>query len=126
MANVKTTPFMGRGTTPSIRFAFPYSEDEVSKVYVSFKGIEENSGFLEKRYIKGSTNADDKGVTFVTVGSNKYIEVNLTQKDTLESGFKENQKIMMSIKALLADGETVPYCPPMYTYMGQVLKKDIL
>jgi len=118
--------FMGKGTTPCIHFSFPYKEERVQQIVVSFKG--EQSGYLiEKWYRKGAGENNDIVFSENPKGA-IILEVTLSQQDTMGSelkpGFEENEKIIMSIKPLIYDENenlSVPYCAPMYTYMGRVL-----
>jgi len=101
----KNIPFMGRGTTPKIKFDFGYPN--AKRVTVYFYGTES-----KKTICKHIPEGELKNI-------NGHIEVNLTSAET--SVFKHRERIMMSIKAQL-DGGVIPYCPPMYTYMGEVIE----
>ena len=112
--NNKKLAFMGRGTTPKIRFDFQQDENNKAKsIVVHFKGTE-SKNVIHKIVPVDETNENytlDKG----------YLEVNLEAHET--KMFEHREKIMMSIKATLTDN-TILYCPPIYTYMGEVIDED--
>jgi len=130
----KSSPFMGRGTTPCLQFSIPYTEPDVRQAVISFKG-EQSGHLVEKWYPKNKEGIRD--ITFLPKEkegiTTTFLEVTLSQQETLGSetttGFEENEKIIMSVKLLVEDGDgnlSVPYCAPLYTYMGQVLYEEAL
>lgn len=114
MKNTKKQAFMGRGTTPCINFTYPKPIEDVEKIYATFYGMQSKEK-IEKFF----DYQKDKNEHINLIDG--FIEVNFTQEDTLQ--FFEDEKIMMSLKVKLKNA-TVLYCPPMYTYMGRVLKED--
>jgi len=127
----KSSPFMGRGTTPCLQFSIPYTKNEVKQAVISFKG--EQSGCIVSKWYQ-ENGGDNQDVSLQPNGINtSFLQVTLLQEDTMGAGnipgFEDNEKIMMSIKLLVADKEghlSVPYCAPLYTYMGQVLYEKAL
>jgi len=101
--------FMGKGSTPRIRFKFPFRQEDTAAAFITLRGMQ-----------SGST--VEKSGSEIIFGEG-FVDVALSQEDTLK--FDESEKIIMSIKTRLADG-TVPYSPPMYTCMGGVLKEEII
>jgi len=108
MRQPKHPAFMGKGTTPRFRFRFIYEENEVSGICITFKGLK--SGCTVEKNKSAIHFADDG-----------CIETTLAEEET--RAFLEDEKIMMSIRTKLTDGR-VPYSPPMYTYMGKVLREQ--
>ena len=138
MRYIKNQPFMGRGTTPTINFDItgiqalieapsggtPPFVNAIQSARVSFQGMEsydkENyeetgEGLVLKDYA-GSNTSD------VTIEEG-LLKVTLSADETRM--FNSREKIMVSLRVELDNGadkpSTVLYCPPMYTYMGQVI-----
>ena len=107
-----------RGTTPRHSFQFPFKEDEVAALYISY---------MQKGQIKVEKSLND--IIFDPV--NSLIQVDLSQEDTLsfeKYSWLDRQRdslILIQIRTRLANGECW-VTDPIKDRLGDVLKDGLI